>query len=824
MRDCMDFREFYEVATGNSPYPYQEEIAREGLPDILEVQTGAGKTNAVVLPWLYRKLFHPSELIRKTTQRWLVMCVPLRSLTDQTVLSVSDCIKKLSSAGYLKADEVSVLRAMGGNDNKEDQFQWKMNPERPTIIVGTLDMLLSRALNRGYVMSRFQWSIDFGLFNNGVHWIFDEIQLMGAGLTTSLQLQAFRDEFGTISPSKSTWMSATIDDDLRTVDNVTDKVKISLSEEDRENESLRNRIEGKKTISELTVSKNKCELEVGKNILEKHVNGTVTIGVFNTVKRAQNIYKQLKKQLRKYPKLNDIELILIHSRFRQKDRQSKMESILKDITEGSAGRIVISTQVIEAGIDISCRTLFTEISPWSSLVQRCGRCNRYGTDQDAKVFWFDGGSSSNGPYSTEDNNKCKEKLTDLDGETLSPSEMCAIKVDSAKKYYPTLRKSDLIGLFDTVSDLGGNDVDISQFIRDTENLNVFLGWRDFTQVPDDSMQPLNSFELCPVACNSNLKKFVVAQNGFSFNQKDGGWVKAYERDIYPGKVVLLRSKVGKYSKLTGYNNDIGFEPSLKNEVESFYVNSLSPGFNESEESISSDSASITGKVVELQTHLNDTKKKAEELTSVMLDGDENSNYRQAVILGCSLHDIGKAHDTFQEGLKKVANNGSDGYGDSNSEKLLAKSGGVGRIRYSKKYFRHELASALMLLGDAGVLLKDITEKQLTIYLIASHHGRIRVGIRSGPDEIDTVLGVSESDTIRSFDLNNLTVPECTLSLSSIKLGFDDDSRSSWSHLALNLRDRKDLGIFRLSFLEALVRISDWKASSIVHDDTILEDK
>ena len=42
------------------------------------------------------------------------------------------------------------------------------------------------------------------------------------------------------------------------------------------------------------------------------------------------------------------------------------------------------------GKDISAARLFTDIAPWSSLVQRFGRCNRAGEyDDDARVFWLD---------------------------------------------------------------------------------------------------------------------------------------------------------------------------------------------------------------------------------------------------------------------------------------------------------------------------------------------------------------------------------------------------------------------------------------------------
>jgi hypothetical protein len=47
--------------------------------------------------------------------------------------------------------------AMGG----EDAGEWFLCPERPAIIIGTQDMLLSRALNRGYASARARWPMEF---------------------------------------------------------------------------------------------------------------------------------------------------------------------------------------------------------------------------------------------------------------------------------------------------------------------------------------------------------------------------------------------------------------------------------------------------------------------------------------------------------------------------------------------------------------------------------------------------------------------------------------------------------------------------------------
>ncbi len=64
------------------------------------------------------------------------------------------------------------------------------------MLIGTQDMLLSRALNRGYALGRARWPLPYGLLNNDCLWVFDEVQLMGSGLATTAQLAAFRAKFG----------------------------------------------------------------------------------------------------------------------------------------------------------------------------------------------------------------------------------------------------------------------------------------------------------------------------------------------------------------------------------------------------------------------------------------------------------------------------------------------------------------------------------------------------------------------------------------------------------------------------------------------------
>src|SRR5690606_19067578 len=106
------------------------------------------------------------------------------------------------------AVDASVHVLMGGSD----AGAWHLDVEKPAVLIATQDMVLSRALNRGFGAARGRWPVDFGLLHHDALWVFDEIQLMDVGLVTSVQLGQFRrDSSATaLRPTYSWWMSATL--------------------------------------------------------------------------------------------------------------------------------------------------------------------------------------------------------------------------------------------------------------------------------------------------------------------------------------------------------------------------------------------------------------------------------------------------------------------------------------------------------------------------------------------------------------------------------------------------------------------------------------
>jgi CRISPR-associated endonuclease/helicase Cas3 len=96
--------------------------------------------------------------------------------------------------------------------------------------------------------------------------------------------------------------------------------------------------------------------------------------VCNTVKKAQALYQQLFRSLSQYPNM------LVHSRFRRKDRADKEKRLREDF-EGKNGTgyrpcWVVATQVVEVSLDISFDRMITACAPIDALIQRFGRINR----------------------------------------------------------------------------------------------------------------------------------------------------------------------------------------------------------------------------------------------------------------------------------------------------------------------------------------------------------------------------------------------------------------------------------------------------------------
>ncbi|MBV1788009.1 CRISPR-associated helicase Cas3' [Marinobacterium sp. D7] len=798
----MNFTDFFKKAYGHAsmePLPYQARLATsEDWPDVLNVPTGLGKTAAVTLAWLYRK----TALNDPSMPRRLVWCLPMRVLVEQTEANIRAWLARLGLA-----ETVGVHLLMGGSEDIL-KATWAESPESPAILIGTQDMLLSRALMRGYGMSRYQWPIHFALLHNDALWVYDEVQLMGPALSSSAQLEAFRRTFPLGKGSRSLWVSATLRRQwLGTVDlkPQLDSLQVAaLTEDDLTHPVARQRVNGAKRLAYARTDLNSGNARkkakdylsaLAAEIMAEHRPNTQTLVILNRVERAQELYKHIVKQ-------HDPErTLLLHARFRPAERQH-IERQLQN-GERSRDRIVIATQAIEAGVDITSTTLFTELAPWASLVQRFGRCNRYGECDNARLFCINIDEAVEAtPYPPEPLSQARTQVDAViqAGGSAGPGQLPSVGDRQAVEL--VLRRRDFIELFNTDADLSGQDIDISLYIRDTGVPQSLVFWRDFTDSPEDQPPPLRE-ELCPVAIGQLQDHLSKKIDAWFWDTVAGRWSKQDKSRVRPGQTLLLKAADG------GYAPTLGFVAGAKGPVVD-----IAGALCLEEESYTRDDLCYIGRYVELGEHLADAEAEARKLCRelALADGDA-----QSVIKAASLHDWGKAHEAFQHMLTHRG-------GVPEPGKLWAKSDQGGKPEYRmqpvegeergalRPHFRHELASMLAWLEHNP----DHARRDLIAYLMAAHHGKVRMGLRALPKESQPrddrlfARGVWSGDLLPPVPLvAGQPLPETTLRLDLMRLG-DGPMGPSWTARTQKLL--ADLGPFQLAWLETLVRIADWRAS------------
>jgi len=513
-----------------------------------------------------------------------------------------------------------------------------------------------------------------------------------------------------------------------------------------------------------------------EEVLKAHAADSQTIVILNRVDRSQGLFRLLRKAR------SEKADILIHARFRAAERRAQNQR-LRD--SNIADRIVVATQAIEAGVDISSSVLITELAPWPSLVQRFGRCNRYGEHnaEGARIFWIeiDDDKEALKPYDSSQVAVARSHMANLT--SASPQGLPA--TDEARPLSAILRRKDLLDLFNTDPDLSGFDVDVSDYIRDSEQPGVQVFWREFKDDPNEPKPqdgPARD-ELCPISIGQ--AKDLHKRGAWYWDSLDDKWVEL-NRQPRPGMTLLLKAADG------GYDVEIGFDASLTKQP----VTLVNAAEAVVPDAFGEDWRSLQKYPVALVDHLSNAAGHIAKLCSAL----NETTQADALLRAALWHDVGKAHPVFQATMH-VCDKAPAGF--------LAKSPCNGK--HARKFFRHELASALAWLAQHD----GDRDADLIAYIIAAHHGKVRMSLRAMPTEEPApdgkrfARGVWEGDVLPSLDFHGESCRESTLRLALMELG-EGEQGPSWTARTLNLLEQ--YGPFQLAWLETLVRLADWRAS------------
>ncbi|MEN9934317.1 MAG: hypothetical protein RLZZ387_896, partial [Chloroflexota bacterium] len=410
-------------------YPYQERVdalLRAGRNVLLQAPTGAGKTRAALFPFLDGWRSENAVLF----PRQCIYAVPMRVLANQFEAEYRRIVADYSTRfGLLRS--VSIQTGARAEDRRFDG----------DLVFTTIDQVLSGFLTIPYGLSNRQANLNAGAVI-GSYLVFDEFHLFpvdesgNGALTTTLQiLQMLKG----ITPF--VLMTATFSSTMITrLAELLDAEPVSLTA--AEIDALPSHHRKRRTYHYRDIP---MSAEGILSDMQAHRRRRV-IAICNTVDRAQD----LARELRLSPRCAGARVEVLHSRFYASDRADKEELLRREFGEDRSAAsdvpmILVATQVVEVGLNITCETLHTDLAPAASLIQRAGRCARFaGEAGDVYVYELplnDRGKIDYAPYLDEGQRPlCEETrvalvaLLPADGRVLTyPNELAL--VDAAHTRY-----------------------------------------------------------------------------------------------------------------------------------------------------------------------------------------------------------------------------------------------------------------------------------------------------------------------------------------------------------------------------------------------------
>jgi len=356
----MNEARFFEEVTGMEPYgDYQTDPARylrQGRSIILRMPTGSGKSEALLCAYLW-SLYHDPDFPQQ-----MVYGLPMRNLVDSLGQRFASYQKNF--------DQLSVAIQHGAYPGTPSFYA--------DLAIATIDQIIS-----AYACAPLGYPVRHGNIPAGAiasaFLTFDEIHTFDP--KRALQSALFVVEHSRKLGIPFAFLSATLPDSfIAAMEKQFDAQVIDVDEHDIPVRRAR----------EVSLENWTAELLTPEQVKSAwSETDTSLLVVCNTVRRAQKLWEQVGGDLK------DVDVTLLHSRFTPQDRGEKETSLERLLGKNGIRRgIVITTQVVEVGLDVSSDLLLTELAPVDALIQRAGRVARWGGTGQIRIF----GVEQTAPY------------------------------------------------------------------------------------------------------------------------------------------------------------------------------------------------------------------------------------------------------------------------------------------------------------------------------------------------------------------------------------------------------------------------------------------
>lgn len=365
---------------GKAPFPWQTRLLDRFLagdiPPACTIPTGLGKT-AVLAVWLAALTVRRDEAGHSRMPRRLVYVVNRRTVVDQATVEalslraalreprLKDEAARLRALALDPAGDVLAVSTLRGQ--LADNAEWRMDPGRAAIIIGTVDMIGSRLLFGGYGCGFKSKPLHAGFLGQDSLVVHDEAHLEPAFEALLIALEAEQRRSGDVRPMRRMALTAT--------SRGGNAGAFTLSEEDQAHPEIRRRIDATKRlrfhIPESTVPDAAVELA------RRHESSSAAVLVYlNSVEHVEKVAAKLPK--------GRVQRITGTLRGFERDRLAAEDPVfarflpVPPATAAQGAVYLVCTSAGEVGVNISADHLVCDLAPFDRMAQRLGRVNRFG--------------------------------------------------------------------------------------------------------------------------------------------------------------------------------------------------------------------------------------------------------------------------------------------------------------------------------------------------------------------------------------------------------------------------------------------------------------
>jgi CRISPR-associated endonuclease/helicase Cas3 len=393
------FDDLFLALTGNAPFPWQQALFAEFLQKqfrkTCDVPTGLGKTSIITI-WLLALAKHVRAGTLGDFPRRLVYVVNRRTVVDQATReaerirdalalneeqALSDALRSLAAQSSESPLAISTLRGQFA-----DNAEWRNDPARPAVVVGTVDMIGSRLLFAGYGCGFKSRPLHAGFLGQDVLLVHDEAHLEPAFQQLLAAIEAeqrrcrdfcrFRVMELTATPRSGNGDEAPI-----------------FSDKDLQHSEVKKRFKAKpdghadKGIAFHAIDDEKDTADNVVQFALEHKDGGQSILIF--LRKLDHVTKAV-EGLRKEKLAAQTQTLTGTMRGFERDKLAQEDPIFARFmprpkaTPRQGTVYLVCTSAGEVGVDISADHLICDLTPFDSMAQRFGRVNRFGKG-DARI-------------------------------------------------------------------------------------------------------------------------------------------------------------------------------------------------------------------------------------------------------------------------------------------------------------------------------------------------------------------------------------------------------------------------------------------------------